>query len=240
MTNTHAHPARRVFTTRAGGVSSPPYASFNLAYHVGDDPNAVAANRTRLAEAIGVAVNNFVWMEQLHTNAVAFVDKPTAHPVEATDALVTTRPGLVLAVQVADCVPVLLADETAGVVAAVHAGRMGARNAIVPATVKMMEDHGAQPQRIHALLGPAAGGASYEVPAAMANDVEAHLPGALTKTSKGTTGLDIRAGLIRQLMSIGITAIDADPRDTITDTDFFSHRREGVTGRQVGLIWMDK
>ncbi|SQG65002.1 Laccase domain protein yfiH [Corynebacterium renale] len=240
MTNTHEHPARRVFTTRAGGVSSHPYSSFNLAYHVGDEPSAVAANRRRLAEVIGVPAENFVWLEQLHTNTVAVVDKPISEPIEATDAVVTTTPGLALAVMVADCVPVLLADETSGVIAAVHAGRMGARNGIVPATVKVMEDRGARPDRIHALLGPAAGGQSYEVPEQMAADVEKHLPGSRTRTAQGTPALDIRAGLVRQLMSLGITAIDADPRDTITDHDFFSHRREGTTGRQVGLIWMDK
>ena len=74
----------------------------------------------------------------------------------------------------------------------------------------------------------------------MANDVEAHLPGSKTRTAKGTWGVDVRAGLIRQLMSKGVTAIEADPRCTIEDTDFFSYRREGKTGRQAGLIWLEE
>lgn len=227
-----------VFTSRAGGVSAAPYDSFNLGTHVGDDAADVAANRARLAEVLGLPEERFVWMEQLHTNTVTLVDGPSAAPVEATDALVTRQKDLALCVLVADCTPVLLSDHTAGVIGAAHAGRMGARNGIVKNTVEAMVELGAEPSRIQALLGPAAAGESYEVPEGMALDVEKHLPGSRTRTKKGTPGIDVRAGLVRQLMSLGVTHIDADPRDTITDSDFFSHRREGVTGRQAGVIWM--
>ncbi|SDR87851.1 peptidoglycan editing factor PgeF [Corynebacterium timonense] len=237
-TPAHDRPVRMVFTTRAGGTSSSPYDSFNLGAHVGDDPEAVAANRRRLAEVLGLASENFVWMEQLHTNTVTRVDAPQDGPVPATDALVTTTPGLALCVLVADCTPVLLADHTAGVAAAVHAGRMGARNGIVARTVEAMVECGATPGAITALLGPAAAGRSYEVPEAMARDVDKHLPGSLTRTAAGTWGLDVRAGIVRQLFERGVTHVDADPRDTITDKDFFSHRREGTTGRQAGVIWL--
>lgn len=231
-------PVRMVFTTRAGGVSSSPHDSFNLGDHVGDDPASVAANRRRLAAAIGLDPVNLVWMEQLHTNTVTVVDGPRSAPVEATDALVTTTPGLALCVLVADCTPVLLADHTAGVIGAAHAGRMGARNGIVSNTVRTMVELGARPEAIQVLMGPAAAGESYEVPREMALDVEKHLPGSLVRTEAGTTGIDVRAGLVRQLLGLGVTAIDADPRDTVTDTDFFSYRREGTTGRQAGVIWL--
>lgn len=231
-------PVRMVFTTRAGGVSSSPYDSFNLGDHVGDDPAHVAANRERLASVLGLDPANVVWMEQIHSPNVTVVDGPVSEPVEATDALVTTARGLALAVLVADCVPVLLADHVNGVVAAAHAGRLGARNGIVARTVETMLSLGATPATIQVLLGPAAAGRDYEVPAAMAADVDKHLPGSLTRTAKGTTGLDIRAGLVRQLMGLGVTAIEADPRSTIADTDFFSYRRDGVTGRQAGLVWL--
>jgi len=227
-----------VFTSRAGGVSAAPYDSFNLGAHVGDDATDVAANRARLAEVLGLPEERFVWMEQLHTNTVTLVDGPSAAPVEATDALVTRQKDLALCVLVADCTPVLLSDHTAGVIGAAHAGRMGARNGIVKNTVEAMVELGAEPSRIQVLLGPAAAGESYEVPEGMALDVEKHLPGSRTRTKKGTPGIDVRAGLVRQLLSLGVTHIDADPRDTITDKDFFSHRREGVTGRQAGVIWM--
>lgn len=238
MENLSSRPVRMVFTSRAGGASASPYDSFNLAEHVGDDPDAVHANRERLAGILGLPAEDFVWMEQLHTNTVTVVDGPHNAPVPATDAVVTTQVGLALCVLVADCTPVLLSDHAAGVIGAVHAGRMGARNGIVTRTVAQMVKLGAKPANIQALLGPAAAGESYEVPAAMAADVEAHLPGSATTTAKGTPGLDIRAGIVRQLMSVGVTHIDADPRDTITDEAFFSHRREGTTGRQAGVIWL--
>lgn len=238
MENLASRPVRMVFTSRAGGASASPYDSFNLAEHVGDDPEAVRANRERLAGILGLPAADFVWMEQLHTNTVTVVDGPQAEPVPATDALVTTQVGLALCVLVADCTPVLLSDHAAGVIGAVHAGRMGARNGIVKRAVEKMVELGATPANIQALLGPAAAGESYEVPAEMAADVEARLPGSATTTAKGTPGLDIRAGIVRQLMSVGVTHIDADPRDTITDDTFFSHRREGTTGRQAGVIWL--
>lgn len=238
MTDLASRPVRMVFTAKAGGVSSSPYESFNLGDHVGDASEDVASNRQRLADVLGLAPEQFVWMEQLHTNTVTVVDAPQSEPVEATDAVVTTQPGLALCVLVADCVPVLLSDHNAGVIAAAHAGRLGARNGIVKKTVETMVELGANPANIQVLLGPAAAGASYEVPLEMARDVESRLPGSMTKTSKGTTGLDIRAGLVRQLLSLGVTHVDADPRDTVTDTDFFSYRREGTTGRQAGVIWL--
>lgn len=237
---TRERPVRMVLTTRAGGASASPYDSFNLADHVGDDPAAVRANRARLAEATGLALESFVWMEQLHTNTVSVVDGPQDEPVPATDALVTTRPGLALCVLTADCVPVLFNDHAAGVVAAAHAGRIGARNGIVRRTVEEMVRLGATPGNIQVLLGPAAAGQSYEVPDGMAADVEKHLPGSRTRTRTGTSGLDIRAGLVRQLMSLGVTHIEADPRDTVTDPELFSYRREKTTGRQAGVVWLTR
>lgn len=234
----NARPVRMVFTNREGGVSAAPYDSFNLGLHVGDDAEDVLANRARLARVLGLRAEQFVWMEQLHTNTVTVVDAEQDSPVEATDALVTTVRGLALAVLVADCTPVLLADHAAGVVAAVHAGRIGARNGIVARTVEQMCALGARPAAMQALLGPAAAGRSYEVPEAMAADVEEHLPGSRTLTAQGTPGVDIRAGVLRQLLSLGVVNIESDPRDTVTDTSFFSYRREGKTGRQAGVIWL--
>lgn len=235
---------RKVFTDRTGGESVGVYDSFNLGAHVGDDPAAVEANRCRLARAIGLDRGNLVFMEQIHSPTVTEVTRrelelaQVLQPIEATDALVTTMKGVALVVLVADCVPVLLSDEAAGVIAAVHAGRMGARNGIVAKTIRRMEELGAVPARIHALVGAAAAGEDYEVPADMAADVESKLPGSRTTTTAGTPGLDIRAGLTRQLLSLGVSSIDADPRSTITSSNFFSYRRDGKTGRQAGVVWM--
>lgn len=230
---------RRAITTRAGGVSTAPFDSFNLGDHVGDDPAAVAANRARLARDLGVAADRVVWMEQLHTRTVTVVDGPVAEPVPATDGIVTNRRDLVLAVLTADCVPVLLSDDEAGVVAAVHAGRVGARVGIVPEALRVMIELGARPERIGAFLGPAASGERYEVPAAMQADVEQHLPGSACRTTAGTPGLDLRAGIRRQLLAAGVAAVAVDPRCTIGDTTLFSHRRGAPTGRLASVIWMD-
>ncbi|MCV7092967.1 laccase domain-containing protein, partial [Mycobacterium interjectum] len=100
---------RRVTTTRAGGVSAPPFDTFNLGDHVGDDAAAVAANRKRLAAALGLGAHRIVWMNQVHGDRVEAVDGPRKAAVDETDALVTGTARLALAVVTADCVPVLLA-----------------------------------------------------------------------------------------------------------------------------------
>ena len=229
---------RRVSTTRAGGVSGPPFDTFNLGDHVGDDPAAVAANRARLAAAIGLA-DRVVWMNQVHGDRVEVVDEPRDSAVEDTDALVTSTPRLALAVVTADCVPVLLADARAGVIAAVHAGRVGTQRGVVTRAVEAMLGLGSQVGDISVLLGPAVSGRNYEVPAVMADEVEAVLPGSRTTTAAGTPGLDLRAGIACQLRDLGVTSIDIDPRCTVADTSLFSHRRGAPTGRLAALVWME-
>jgi polyphenol oxidase len=229
---------RRVTTTRAGGVSVPPFDSFNLGDHVGDDPAAVAANRRRLAASIGLPDDRMVWMNQVHGDRVGVVDGPRAKPVEDTDALVTAEPGLALAVVTADCVPVLLADARAGVVGAAHAGRVGAAAGVALRTLEAMVALGAHAGDVSVLLGPAVSGPNYEVPEEMAADVESRLPGSRTRSARGTPALDLRAGLARQLAAAGVREIDADPRCTVADAGLFSHRRDGRTGRLASLVWM--
>jgi len=230
---------RRVTTTRGGGVSASPFDTFNLGDHVGDDPAAVAANRARLATAIGLGEDRVVWMDQVHGDRVEVVDGPRDAAVGDTDALVTATPRLALAVVTADCVPVLMADARAGVVAAVHAGRVGAQRGVVARAVETMLRAGAHAGDISALLGPAVSGANYEVPAAMADEVDAALPGSRTTTSAGTPGLDLRAGIAGQLRELGVTSIDVDPRCTVADPTLFSHRRDAPTGRLASLVWME-
>jgi polyphenol oxidase len=228
-----------VVSTRAGGRSTGAFAHFNLSAGVGDDPAAVAANRRRLAAAIGVPV---VFLEQVHGVRVATVDAvpgPGDPDLPATDAAVTALPGVALAVLAADCVPVLLADPGAGVVGAAHAGRVGAAAGVVPATVAAMTALGARVEAVEVLLGPAVCGACYEVPAAMRAEVDVALPGSAVRTRRGTPGLDLRAGLYHQLAALGVARIGADPRCTFEDRDLYSHRREGRTGRLAALTWLD-
>jgi hypothetical protein len=228
---------RRVVTTRAGGASRPPYDTFNLGDHVGDEPADVEANRKRLTTELGVS--KVAWMEQVHGRTATVVDGSEPGPAEMTDALVTAQPSLAVAVLVADCVPILLSDPVAGVVAAVHAGRVGARVGVVPATLEAMRSVGAETHRIEGLLGPAICGECYEVPAAMAADVEKHLPGSACRTRKGTPGLDLKAGLWRQLADLGVGKIGVDPRCTVEDKTLFSYRRDGKTGRIAAVTWVE-
>ncbi len=230
---------RRVVTTRHGGVSAPPYASFNLAEHVGDRPDAVAANRERLATGVGLPAQRLVWMDQVHGHTVTVIDGPQLQPVPASDAVVTARPRLAVAVLVADCVPVLLADPVAKVVAAVHAGRVGARAGVLPAALEAMRRLGARIEEVEVLLGPSACGQCYEVPDQMQADVQARLPGSACRTRRGTAGLDLRAGLWRQLAAAGVARVGVDPRCTIEDPALYSYRRDGVTGRLAALIWIE-
>ncbi|TDC69087.1 peptidoglycan editing factor PgeF [Actinomadura sp. GC306] len=224
------------FTGRAGGVSGGPYDSLNLGGAVGDDPAAVLDNRRLAARALGVDPARTVFMKQVHGADVAFAGSPDLPgPVDAT---VTDVPGLALAVLVADCAPVLLADPAAGVVGAAHSGRPGTAAGVVPALLKAMCERGAEPGRITAAIGPAACGRCYEVPEAMRDEVAAVAPAAYSTTSKGTPGLDIRAGIAEQLAAGGVTAVRTDPRCTIEDPGLFSYRRDGRTGRFAGYVWL--
>jgi YfiH family protein len=229
---------RRVVTDRRGGRSASPYDSFNLGGHVGDDPAAVDANRHRLAAELSVPVGQLVWMTQVHGTGVAIVEDAGENPVADVDALVTRTPGLVLCVLAADCVPVLLADPVAGVVAAVHAGREGVRRGVVPAALAAMTRLGARPADVEALLGPAVCGLDYEVPGTMQAEVARVAPAAAVTTRQGTPGLDLRAGLAEVLRGAGVRQVVHDPRCTVEDPRLFSHRRDGVTGRQAGVVWL--
>lgn len=228
-----------MFTTRAGGVSGPPYASLNLGGAVGDDPQAVSTNRARVAAAAGLAAEQVVWMRQVHGTAVTPV-AAADQVLPDTDGIVTATSGLGLAVLVADCVPILLADPHARVIGAVHAGRLGAAGGIALRALDKMVGLGATVGNIEAVLGPSICGRCYEVPAQMRDEVEAELPGSASTTDKGTPGLDLRAGLAGQLKVAGVGRVDLDPRCTYTSAELFSHRRGAPTGRFAGLIRLTK
>lgn len=154
--------AHFAFTDRWGGVSAAPYEELNLGGAVGDDPEAVRTNRELAAKSLGADPGRVVWMNQVHGNDVAEVEGPWTTPLTPpVDALVTAARGLALAVLTADCVPVLLADPVAGVVAAAHAGRPGMVKGIVPAAVDAMRSLGADPPGSSpAPAPPCAGGAT--------------------------------------------------------------------------------
>ncbi|EPD57616.1 MULTISPECIES: peptidoglycan editing factor PgeF [Streptomyces] len=232
--------AHFAFTDRWGGVSAVPYEELNLGGAVGDDPEAVRTNRELAAKSLGLDAAGVVWMNQVHGAEVAVVDEPWGdRPVPETDAVVTTRRGLALAVLTADCTPVLLADPVAGVVAAAHAGRPGMVAGVVPAAVRAMTELGAEPGRIVARTGPAVCGRCYEVPEAMRAEVAAVEPAAHSETSWGTPAVDVTAGVHAQLERLGVHDREQSPVCTLESGDHFSYRRDRTTGRLAGYVWLD-
>jgi YfiH family protein len=227
---------RVAFTSRTGGVSAPPYAGLNLGDGVGDDPAAVAENRSQAARSFGTDPDQVVWMAQVHGRNLAFVDGPRPGPVPATDAIMTSTPALTLAVLVADCVPVLLFDEAHSLAAAVHAGRPGLAAGVVLAAVEAMASAGATPATTDAVIGPAVCAACYEVPSAMRDEVCASVPQAAAVSRAGTPALDLRAGVAASLLGLGVRRIRVDNRCTAEDPALFSYRRDGTTGRFAGLV----
>lgn len=226
-------PVAVAVTERAGGVSAPPYAALNLGAHVGDDPGDVTANRARLAAALDVVPGRLVVMDQCHGAQVAVIDATPQRPPRA-DALVTTTPNLALLALVADCTPVLLWDEGGPAIAAIHAGRPGLIAGIVPAAVGALRDLGAH--RLRAVVGPAVCGRCYEVPADMCTTAASLVPAARTVSWTGTPALDIPAGVVAQLDSLGVELAHWVRGCAREDDRLFSHRRSGVTGRFAGVI----
>ncbi|WP_433500745.1 peptidoglycan editing factor PgeF [Sphaerimonospora sp. CA-214678] len=223
------------FTDRHGGVSAGPYGSRNLGGAVGDDPAAVAENRAKTAAELGL--DRVVFMRQVHGADVAYVTEPFGAEPPALDGVFTDRPGLALAVLVADCAPVLLADPVAGLVGGAHSGRPGTEAGVVPALVAAMTAGGAEPARMVAAIGPAACGRCYEVPAELRERVAARVPETWSDTRWGTPALDLRAGIAAQLRRAGVADVRHDDRCTIETPDLYSYRRERDTGRFAGYVW---
>jgi hypothetical protein len=229
---------RAGFTTRAGGVSTGDHSGLDLALHVGDDPGAVAGNRERLAAWAGGGVR---FARQVHGTTVTTVtdqgpDAAGAGPEPEADALVTATAGVPIGVLVADCLPVLLADPDSRVAAAAHAGRRGLLAGVLPRVVEAMTAAGARPEAIRAVVGPAAGGCCYEVPAPMQAEAVAAMPQLRATTTWGTPSLDLRAGAVAQLRGLGLGAVATAGGCTIEDESFYSYRRAQVTGRFAGVV----
>lgn len=236
----HANGAHFAFTDRWGGVSAVPYEELNLGGAVGDDPAAVLANRELAAKSLGLDPALVVWMNQVHGYDVEVVEGPWGDgAVPAVDAVVTARRGLALAVLTADCVPVLLADPVAGVAGAAHAGRPGMVDGVVPAAVAAMVELGADPRRIVARTGPSVCGRCYEVPQEMRAEVAITEPAAYSETSWGTPAVDVAAGVHAQLEALGVRDRRASDVCTLESSDHYSYRRDRITGRLAGYVWLD-
>lgn len=244
------HPALRTrhgFFTRNGGVSTGPYASLNANLAGGDAPENVAENRRRVAAAIGVAPEHLLGLKQVHGTRVISVMFPwPAGKGPEADALVCSLPGMALGVITADCAPVLLHDQAAGVIAAVHAGWRGAAAGVLEATLTAMQELGASAARTVAVVGPCIAQASYEVGPDLRAAVAAATPDSDRFFRPGRPPdrlhFDLPGYCLSRLRNAGADAGQALGIDTLTDENrFFSHRRRtlgggGPIGHQISAI----
>lgn len=196
-------------------------------------------NRAAVAAELGVAADHLVLARQVHGDRVLEVTGPWPGPAPDADALVTATPGVAVGVLAADCMPLLLADPAAGVVAAVHVGRGGLRLGIAVAALARMRALGATD--VLAQVGPTVCGRCYEVPAVMRDEIAASWPDAGGTTRAGTPSVDIVAGVRSQLALAGTTSgvrVQVDEtwaECTIEEPTLFSHRRDAPTGRHGGF-----
>ena len=207
-------------------------AAGNLAFHVGSDDDGVRSRRSALAAAVDA--ERVQYMEQVHGSTVVWAEEGGDAPV--ADALLSR--GLRVAVMVADCVPILLAGQFGDgstAVGAVHAGRVGLAGGVVRASVEALRGRGVSD--IEAWIGPSICGHCYEVPASLRDEVAALVPGTASTTSWGTPALDLPAGVMAQLVDLGVPGHTEAAACTMEETRLFSHRRAPGEGRFAGIVW---
>jgi YfiH family protein len=207
-------------------VSHGAFASLNLGTHVGDDLGDVSQNRELVAQQLGPTQ----YMNQVHGDRIALIEEVTEE-IPTADALVTGIPGISLAVMVADCIPLLLQSQES--VAAVHVGRKGLVNGVARKSIEVMREMGAT--HIKGILGPSICGTCYEVSEDLYREVVAGHPLAASRTKSGTFSLDLPSALIAVLLEEGVEVIN-ESICTVESSDHFSYRRDGITGRQAGII----
>jgi YfiH family protein len=240
---------RHAFFTRTGGASVGLYGSNNCAFGSDDDRANVAKNRAACQAQLGASA--LVTVKQRHTADVVVVDQPWSwDDAPVADALVTARPGIAVGILTADCTPVLLADATAGVVAAAHAGWRGAFDGVLENTVGAMTKLGAERARIIAAVGPCIGQASYEVgPEFVARFIERDLDYGRYFTapkSNGHVHFDLPRFAADRLRAADVGTVVVEGSDTCArDSFFFSYRRsvlrgEPDYGRQLSAIVFGK
>lgn len=225
-------------TTRAGGVSTGPYASLNLGTAVGDDPEAVAANRARVRAALP---SEPVWLRQIH--GTTLVEAALQPALPAADASATAAPGVVCAIQVADCLPVLFTDRAGTRVAAAHAGWRGLAGGVLAVAVATFTGRGIAAGDVLAYIGPGIGPRAFEVGREVYDAYTVRDPGAVSAfvgTGPDKWHADLHALARRALAALGVTAVYGAPACTASDPQrFFSYRRDRVTGRMAAFVWRE-
>ncbi|WP_456698110.1 polyphenol oxidase family protein [Aeromicrobium sp. P5_D10] len=226
-------PIACAFTDRLGGTSDGPWGSLNLGTSNGDDPNRVADNLARVAEAAGV--ERLVRMTQVHGASVAWVEDLADGQIPVADVLLSATPGVGVLVRVADCTPIVIAAAAESMVAVVHCGREGLLAGVVASAVAELRGRGAT--ALEAWVGPRACGRCYELPQDMADAVAAVVPETRSITSWGTPAVDVGAGVLAQLAALDVHANDlAADMCTIEDEQWFSYRRQGQDSGRFGAV----
>ena len=230
---------RVLSTCRSGGVSVGPYASFNFARHVGDDPSAVAANRAMLRDRAGLPAEP-LWLEQVHGADVVVHAGAVAQPPPRADAAVAFERGRVCAVMTADCLPVVFADREGTRVGVAHAGWRGLAAGVLEATVAAL---GVVPSRLVAWLGPAIAQPAFEVGGEVREAFvrkDAAFGHAFVANAQGRYQADLYSLARTTLARIGLDAVSGGTHCTSAEPEaFFSHRRDsGRTGRMATLAWI--
>ena len=225
---------RFAMSTRQGGVSAEPY-GMNLSYHVGDDPQAVRENRRLFLASVGAGEGSLAQPKQCHSARVMRADR--WGPYESCDGLISNRRGLFLAVSVADCLPIFLADPVHKAIAAVHAGWRGTEAAIVTNAVRLMaREFGTSGSDLVAYLGPSARSCCYEVGPEVAQKFRDHV----VERREGRLYLDIVKENVSQMVDVGVQErnIEVNPMCTITEKLLLhSYRRDSSrSGRMLGVI----
>ncbi|HEX7029100.1 MAG TPA: peptidoglycan editing factor PgeF [Gammaproteobacteria bacterium] len=227
---------RAAATTRAGGVSEGPFASLNLGNLTEDRPDAVAANRRLLRGRLGLT-REPAWLHQIHGNVVVRADEVTEPP--AADASWTDRPGVACVAMVADCLPVLFCDRAGTRVAAAHGGWRGLASGVLETTVEAL---GVEPGELLAWLGPAIGPDAFEVGTEVREAFTDRWPETEAAFRRGREErwlCDIYAIARIQLLELGVREISGGGFCTVNDERFYSFRRDGMTGRMAGLVWLE-
>jgi YfiH family protein len=242
---------RHGFFTRKGGHSSGLFASLNCGFGSGDDKPTVARNRAAAGENLGVMDSNLLTVWQWHSADVIVAEASwDALAPPRGDAIVTTTPGLAIAVLTADCAPLLFADEDAGVIGAAHAGWKGALAGVSDATIAVMEENGARRDRITAIIGPTISQKAYEVGPDFATQFIAETPDNadffIPSTRARHQMFDLPAYLKRRMTQQGVGRVVDMGLCTYSDEDRFysyrraTHRNEKDYGRQISAIVLSR
>jgi len=240
------------FFTRTGGTSQGSYASLNAGQGSSDKPDNVTKNRARIAAALGTSGDHLLSLSQIHSTDVLIVDGPFGSEIPKADGLVTKTPGLAISALAADCGPVLICDAEDKVIGACNEAWSGALSGITDQTIKAMESLGANPDNIHAVLGPCISQPSYEVGPEFRDSFVAEKEtydrffelGPLKENGERRPHFDLKRFILARLRGAGVTRIDALSDCTYAQPeDYFSYRyntHQGISdyGRNISVIML--